>query len=378
VLHIIIGVAGLASYATCLGGGALIINGIVYNIATIRHEVGDGGRLEYKKKNKDKSLYQQYYDHFNIFKLTNPDEKVFYTPVEFIKKIYNEDRLSSYFWVGCFYILNISLFIYTVNLWYNQINEMRTELVNGNMNVICSSKNCRFHRQLVRSGPLSFWAAWAKGCGNLLNLNCAVIIMPVTRLILRQINNAGADYNEKNAGGNIFSRFLARPITRYIPLSKNIEFHKICAFNIFFFTTGHIIFHCLNLISASETTLARFRDWGWAGTDLFTGALVTLAMFFIYTAAPDSVRHASYEIFFISHQWMIVFYLALFLHGPVFVYWAILPFLMYCYERYLQMKKGNNPFLITKVEWIPPVLAVQFRPLFKVSIYSYIYCYFVH
>ena len=43
---------------------------------------------------------------------------------------------------------------------------------------------------------------------------------------------------------------------------------------------------------------------------------------------------------------------------------------MSCICRYLQTQRGAVPFVICKVEYIPPVMAVYFRPLNKVRIYS--------
>ena len=88
-------------------------------------------------------------------------------------------------------------------------------------------------------------------------------------------------------------------------------------------------------------------------------------MFFIYSAAPDVVRRSKYEVFFKSHHFFTLFYLALFLHGPSFFYWTCIPVLLYIYERYMQTTRGNRPYLLLKVEYIAPVMAVYFRPVFK-------------
>ena len=46
-------------------------------------------------------------------------------------------------------------------------------------------------------------------------------------------------------------------------------------------------------------------------------------MFVIYSAAADIIRHTKFEIFFSAHHMFVVFYLIMFLHGPVFYAWAI-------------------------------------------------------
>ena len=42
-----------------------------------------------------------------------------------------------------------------------------------------------------------------------------------------------------------------------------------------------------------------------------------------------------------------------------------MPVLLYAYDRYLQTQRGKVQFLLLKVEWISPVMAVYFRPLIK-------------
>ena len=56
-----------------------------------------------------------------------------------------------------------------------------------------------------------------------------------------------------------------------------------------------------------------------------------------------------------------VFFAMLLIHGPVFWLWAMLPISMYVFERLMRLVRGNRPVSVNRVEWIPPVLAVQVR-----------------
>jgi hypothetical protein len=38
--------------------------------------------------------------------------------------------------------------------------------------------------------------------------------------------------------------------------------------------------------------VGRFAKFGWGGTTYLTGSVICLAMFFIYTAAPNHIRFA--------------------------------------------------------------------------------------
>ena len=108
------------------------------------------------------------------------------------------------------------------------------------------------------------------------------------------------------------------------------------------------------------------------------------AMHFIYCGALEKVRNAKYKIFFATHHFFIIFFFFLYLHGPVFYLWATAPVIMYLLERYLRHDKGNLSFSVSKVEWIPPVLAVYFKPenkdafVFKEGQYLYLNCPYIN
>lgn len=65
-------------------------------------------------------------------------------------------------------------------------------------------------------GPLSVYAPWAKACGNCLNFNCALILVPVLRMLLRHINNVGVSFSNAQRNASLFARLFAHPLTRYV------------------------------------------------------------------------------------------------------------------------------------------------------------------
>ena len=419
ILLVILGICGLGSYSTVLPGVCLMSTGVVYNVAARKyvfiyiyispktlcillliicicylncsHEVGDGGRARRKKqlesaRSKRNEDVNPDFDTFSHRVREACSEYVSTikgaNPVAFVKRAYNEDKLSTYFWVSLFFILNIILFFYTLAVWSGAVESMKDGLLDGTLKVDddCSTDECVLNRFVIKTGPISDFGPWAKAAGACLNLDCSLILLPVIKMILRKLNNAGVAASRYSKSTNVVTQFFDKPITRYIPLQKNIEFHKLCAFTVFFFAWFHTIFHCLNLMKSTMTTLNNFAWLGWQGTDFLTGAIVSLSMFFIYSAAPNAVKHANFEIFFYNHHWFIVFFLMLFIHGPVFFYWSCVPVILYIIERYMQTQRGSKPFVVTRVEWIPPVMAIQFRPVirggfvFKEGQYLYLNC----
>ncbi len=370
IAHFLVGVAGLYNYATCLAGSFLVVTGLVYCYAALRNESGDGGR-EAAKKAADaaaKAKARAEEENSRTFSQRFSDGVWYvasWNPVSFYRRIYNEDKLSSYVWIGLYALANLLAFVVTLYTWYAAVDQQIYDLKHGTLSTDCNNTGCHVNRKIVRYGPLSYFAPWAKACGMCLNLNSALLLLPVVRLLLRKINNYGESFAKSQQQSDFFGKFFAHPMTRYIPLQKNIEFHKICAIAIFFYSWAHMIFHWLNLWQANDPTLRFFRYLKWNGTDYFTGALVTFAMFFIYSAAPDVVRMAKFEVFFNNHHFFILYYVAMFLHGPIFFYFTCIPVLLYIAERYLQYFRGNRPFVVVKVEWIEPVMALYFRPVFK-------------
>ena len=248
-IHLIVGVCGLYNYATALPGSFLVTTAIVYQYAAYRGESGDGGR-RVRKKDAEKAAQLQIAENegqLQNYLCSLVEQVLAFNPYTFCKRIYNEDKLSSYVWVGIYIAGNIAVFVYALDHWFNIVNTMERGLLKGTFDVTCDSLLCHVNRKAVRYGPVSRYAPWAKACGNCLNMNCSLLLLPIIRMLLRKLNNWGESFSLAQQNSDFLGRFFARPLTRYIPLQKNIEFHKLCAVAIFFFAWGHLIFHFLNL-----------------------------------------------------------------------------------------------------------------------------------
>ncbi len=413
LLHILIGILGLTNLGTCLAGVALIINGAVYLEAMRRQEAGDGGRAAARKEREraakakiaadekrgkggehdDEVEFEcstcpktfsnhrlfEYLAKFGSWVLT----VLSYNPLSFLYRIYQEDKLAAYFWSGAFIGANVVMFAVTYRKWQNLIEVETKSMIDGTINVTCDTTECSINRTAILYGPFSSAAPFAKACGGCLNFDCAILLLPVIKTVLRKIYDMAGKFQDLRDKTDYFSKCFSHSFSRYVPIQKNIEFHKLIAFTTAIMTAGHIIGHYNNLVQAYDVTMAYFAKWGWSGTSFLTGAIVSIAMFVIFSAAADIIRHTKYEIFFNAHHAFVVFYIVMFLHGPQFWYWGIAPVLLYFYERYQQTRKGTIPFVVTKVEFINPVMAIYFKPVFskdfqfKEGQYLYLNCPFI-
>ncbi len=82
------------------------------------------------------------------------------------------------------------------------------------------------------NAKLSGWAPWAKAFGTFLDFNCSMIVVPVLRTMIRWL------YNQSTASESYFARCL-RGVLYFVPLDKNLAFHRIIAKLILFGTVGH-------------------------------------------------------------------------------------------------------------------------------------------
>lgn len=358
IVYMLLSFPILFSPSTIIGGGVLFITGVTNVIGVRRGEKGQrqirrwdfwrNGRVAKKQTRAD----------------DDPLPTVGQRVVAWVRKQIEIGEVSKWVILAVFAAANFIYGVYQINYW--------TKLVSGSQDAytLClvtnpASGNCGL--------PVSDWGPWAKLCGSLLNLNCALILLPVLKGLLRSLNNMRI-----GATGTVAA---------YIPLRKNIEFHKLVALWIGVLTLGHIFFHFMNYAAAPDATIAAFPNpvkKPWYGHMLYapwyTGAFATLAMFFIYTAASRTVKQAQYEIFWLSHHFFVLFFVCLVFHGPVFVYFCILPMLLYFGERIGRIKRSGRPIYLKTIKWISPVLELCFCPKNKDDLnfvegqYLYINC----
>ena len=155
-----------------------------------------------------------------------------------------------------------------------------------------------------------------------------------------------------------------RTLAHYVPLRLNVEFHKLLALVVGGLAFFHVFAHFMNFAEAPVVTLNLFPSTvnpPWFGVVRYapwvTGGLITWSMFYIYSAAPQLVRRAKYEVFWWNHHFFVLFYVAQIFHGPRFLYWTILPILLYILERILRVRRGRRKVYVKSVKWIDPYVA---------------------
>ena len=200
------------------------------------------------------------------------------------------------------------------------------------------------NKAIAEEKGLSSYAPWAKGFGQVLNLNCTVILLPVLRPFMAIFH----------------STVFGRGLSTVLPVAKAIEFHKEVVFGIIVIATvGHVVCHLLNYSFARQASEAAFAVM----PKFWTGVGITLAMVLMAAAGADHVRRRSFETFWAAHHLFIVFWGLLMYHGPRFYMWATAPLALYLAMRIARSssKLSRRVVVLSSCLEPPNVLKITMR-----------------
>lgn len=154
------------------------------------------------------------------------------------------------------------------------------------------------------------------------------------------------------------------------PVDKAIAFHKKVAWTIAVFSYIHTICHLYNVSELSKYTGTELKDYlftvpvpdddKWTPSDWlfksvpgFTGIVICLVMFFMYSTAVKSMRNPYFESFWYTHHLFVIFFIMLLSHGAgallqpaSFWQWFIAPGFLYAYERYKRFTRADDTTII--------------------------------
>eukprot|EP00761_Pharyngomonas_kirbyi_P006350 gb/GECH01006356.1/.p1 GENE.gb/GECH01006356.1/~~gb/GECH01006356.1/.p1 ORF type:complete len:609 (+),score=143.17 gb/GECH01006356.1/:1-1827(+) len=187
-----------------------------------------------------------------------------------------------------------------------------------------------------RCNQTTAWIVIARGFGQLLNLNCALILVPTMRSVLS----------------------LARAVKLHviIPLDKNIVFHRYLAYITAVYGVLHAVAHYANYGCCYDLygTYSRPLEPSWADKYGITGHIISFCMVLMYSASEHGYRRSNnFTVFWYTHHLFIIFFAALLIHGKNFWKWFLIPGTLYLVERLLRIVRGNSKTIVKKVHALP-------------------------
>lgn len=170
------------------------------------------------------------------------------------------------------------------------------------------------------------WVPWAKFFGGVMNLNFTLLLLPISRNLIRWL------YNNSTGNQSTFSNVL-RFLLTFIPLDQARKMHILMAWFGFFSMLGHVFCHLMNYAVLPDLVWATFGPAVWV-----TGVLMIIIMMLLYTATHHNVKGSHFEIFWGTHMLFPLFIASNIFHGkdwlgPNYWKWLLFPGTVYLCER---------------------------------------------
>ena len=170
----------------------------------------------------------------------------------------------------------------------------------------------------------------ARGAGACLNLNGALILVPMMRTLLTAVRRS----------------FLGR----LVPVDRSLDIHRLLGHAIFLFSLVHAAAHVLNY-----RALAVPLERSLLGTDVGLSGLIALgALLLMWFFALGFLRRSGwFEAFYFSHLLYVAFFGVLLYHAPDFWKWAAAPLSLFAVEIVLRRAHKRSSSVVTRSKVLP-------------------------
>ncbi|KAL7411134.1 ferric reductase NAD binding domain-containing protein [Mrakia frigida] len=144
---------------------------------------------------------------------------------------------------------------------------------------------------------------------------------------------------------------IVRPqLTWLFPADENIWFHRQVAYSMLFFTIVHTTAHYVNFINVERSQVRKQTalEIHYAQPGGFTGHVMLLIMFLMYTTAHHKIRQQAFEVFWYTHHLAFFFMIGLYTHATgCFVRDTVLPDYNYTFPYYGEHCLGYESWRFT-------------------------------
>ncbi|NWH16002.1 NOX5 oxidase, partial [Grus americana] len=225
-----------------------------------------------------------------------------------------------------------------------------------------------FSLAALRHAGLGGWVAVARGCGQCLNFNCALLAVLMLRRCLTWLR--------------------ATPIAKVVPLDQHVVFHQLVGYVVLALAALHTGAHVANFSRlarqdgrhalAEYLLSARHGVGGLGGTASQTGlALQGLLAAMLAFSSPCVRRSGHFEVFYWTHLSYISVWTLLILHGPHFWKWFVVPGCLFVLEKVLGLAgRRAGGLRIVEVNLLPSKvthLVIQRPQFFHYKPGDYVY-----
>ncbi|EFA78625.1 superoxide-generating NADPH oxidase flavocytochrome [Heterostelium album PN500] len=162
----------------------------------------------------------------------------------------------------------------------------------------------------------------ARAGAAIININSALILLPVLR--------------------NFLSWLRGTWISTYVPIDRNLSYHKLCAIGI-----------TLEQYGLSAEYVSKYYLY-YKSVPGITGHVLIVVLLLICSSSVERIRRPMFEIFYVTHHLFIAYFILLCFHGyqqilkvaPNSYMWVGAPVLFYVVERAIRLIRGNREVML--------------------------------
>ena len=325
LLYLLLSIPLFLSWPTLVPAATLVTTAAINRVACAHGEQFSTGRQRYRQR-----------EQFGLgWRLWATVKDTVWKAVH----LHRMNLLGVVVWSLLYAGLNVSVFVVTTLSWKSQVDASVHQVTIG----------------LVPSFmAMSYWIAPAKAFGLLLNINFALVLLPMCRSL------TGCLYQWSTQDQRCGTRAL-RLLLKLVPLDFPVAAHAVVGVVIVLCSIGHSVSHLGNLARAYPWTLSTLGG-PWA---LISGGFLCVLLFLLCTSSFLRVRLAQYSVFLELHHLFVALYAVLLVHGaggmgPNFWKYAIGPLFLYAVERFWRVHRGDAEVCVLSATLRDEVLCLEF------------------
>lgn len=181
------------------------------------------------------------------------------------------------------------------------------------------------------SAPDGTWLRLAHAFGACLNLNGALVLIPVSRRVLTWVRSSR--------------------LGRYLPLDDAIFLHRFLGASLFFMGAAHTLAHFANYSGYAGGVVAGF--FGKKVTANETGLCLLLITTLMFVFAQRVFRERRHQLFYVTHFAYFAWLGLTLVHGPRFWKFALLPLAAFALEGWLNARRREQRARVVSLRALP-------------------------
>ena len=331
-LYVLLSIPLLLSWPTLLPAAGLLVTGAINFVAQSQREMFQQDVC---------SIGPVLHDSLATDLLLDTGYSVARSGFSILVHIRAMNKVRSFVWLVVYLAINAVVFALVWRYWSQQVDESRAMFDDG---------------MVDEAHTLTQWLTAAKAFGWLIDLNAALLLLPVSRRLIRVLYHWST-----YMGAGVLTRWIIQPVVRALPLDSHLTFHRLVGLVVVIASVGHTTAHFVEF--ALRPDLSQQLVGGlWP---FVSGVVLCFVLLLICTGALRRVQRANWSIFLRTHSLYVLLLALLLTHGkgglgPNFWKFLLLPAAVFVVDKMLQLIYTQGDVLLFSMRTEGNVIVLEF------------------